>query len=142
MRVLVVAAVLGLVAAVFALPSRTALPQPGDVWINNESGQQIVIDDAGLNSEIVARYETHNANLEETETTDRSIVSNLIVPVANEADSLRQSFSYLGEETVLADPGEVYIMDGEWHGKVPVTVAYVHSVEWLHAKYHPEPETP
>ena len=89
----------------------------------------------GTGDEIAARYRQHNRDLNEMGLTDRGTVSSLVVPIANKADSLRMSFSYLGEETVQADPGEVYIFDGVWHSEVPVTVAYIHSVDWLHAKY-------
>ena len=125
----------GAVAVVFALPHAQDNPVPGEVYVNTETGERIVIDDVGTGGEIAARYHQHNRDLNEMGLTDRGTVSSLVVPIANKADSLRTSFSYLGEETVEADPGEVYIFDGVWHAEVPVTVAYVHSVDWLHAKY-------
>ena len=125
----------GAVAAVFALPRQQDNPVPGEVYMNTETGERIVIDDVGTGGQIAIRYRQHNSNLDEMGLTDRGTASSLVVPIANEADSLRMSFSYLGEETVQADPGEVYIFDGVWHAEVPVTVAYVHSVDWLHAKY-------
>lgn len=142
MRPLIAIALLGAVAVVFALPSRTAMPRSGEVWVSLETNERIVIDDVGLSSEIVERYREHNASLDDMDMSDRSMVSSLVVPVANEADSLRMSFSYLGEQTVAAEPGAVYIVDGQWHGEVPVTVAYVYSVDWLHAKYQLETAAP
>lgn len=132
----------GAVAAVFALPRLQDYPIPGEVYMNIETGERIVIDDVGTGREIAVRYRQHNRDLSEMGLTDRGTVSSLVVPIANEADSLRMSFSFLGEETVQADPGEVYIFDGEWHAEVPVTVAYVYSVDWLHAKYERVATTP
>ncbi|MCH7640557.1 MAG: hypothetical protein IH855_14050 [Bacteroidetes bacterium] len=125
----------GAVAVVLVLPHAQDNPVPGEVYVNTETGERIVIDDVGTGGEIAVRYRLHNRDLSEMGLTDRGTVSSLVVPIANKADSLRMSFSYLGEETVQAYPGEVYIFDGVWHSEVPVTVAYVHSVDWLHAKY-------
>ena len=126
---------LGVVAAVLAVPKSPRNPIPGEVYRHTETGERIVIDDVGRGSEIAARYRERNRELGDMGLSDRGVVSGLIVPVYNRADSLRTSFSYLGEETVTADPGEVYIFDGDWHGEVPVTVAYIHSLDWLKAKY-------
>ncbi len=133
---------IGAVAAVVALPRMDRNPSPGEVYLNNETGARIVIDDVGTGREIAARYREHNRELDDMGLSDRGTVSSIIVPVANEADSLRNSFSYLAEETVQAEPGEVYIFDGVWHAEVPVTVAFVHSVDWLHAKYKRVAATP
>ncbi len=133
---------IGAVAAVFALPQSNDNPVPGEVYMNTETGQRIVIDNIGTGSEISAQYRQHNEELTEMGLSDRGTVSSIVVPISNRADSLRQSFSYLGEETVQAEPGEVYIFDGVWHAEVPVTVAYVHSVDWLHAKYDRVAATP
>ena len=132
----------GAVVAVVALPRTHDKPVPGEVYMNTETGERIVIDEVGRGGEIAARYRQHNRELNDMELSDRGTVSSLIVPVANKADSLRMSFSYLGEETVQAEPGEVYIFDGVWHAEVPVTVAYVHSLDWLHAKYERVATTP
>ena len=132
----------GAVAVVLALPHAQDNPVPGEVYMNTETGERIVIDDVGTGGEIAVRYREHNRDLNEMGLTDRGTVSSLVVPIANEADSLRMSFSFLGEETVQADPGEVYIFDGVWHAEVPVTVAYVYSVDWLHAKYERVATTP
>jgi len=130
------------VTAVVLLPRMLHNPVPGEVYMNTETGERIVIDDVGPGGEISARYREHNRDLNEMGLSDRGTVSSLIVPVTNEADSLRKSFSYLGEETIAAEPGEVYVFDGVWHAEVPVTVAYVHSIDWLHAKYERVAERP
>lgn len=128
--------------AVVVLPRLVHNPVPGEVYMNTETGARIVIDDVGMGGEIIGRYRAGNRELETMGLTDRGTVSSMIVPIANTADSLRMSFSYLGEETVEAEPGEAYIFDGVWHSEVPVTVAYVHSVEWLRAKYERIAATP
>ncbi len=130
------------VTAVVVLPRQSNNPVRGEVYANTESGERIVIDDVGTGAEIMARYSEHNRELEGMGLTDRGIVTSIIVPVANRADSLRMAFSYLGERTVQAEPGEVYIFDGGWHQEVPITVAYIHSVEWLRAKYERVAATP
>lgn len=137
MRYLTAFLVTGVLTFVFARALPPALPEAGDVYEHRGTQERILIDGTGTAAELRARYHAHNARLQASldEMGDQGVVERMIVPVGGEGDSTTLCIAFLGRETVEAGLNSVYVLDGEWYGRVPVTVAHIHSVAWLHDQY-------